>query len=132
MTREELIQKYVDNQEQIKRINKENLEIKKEIALTFEHKVVEIVKWNEKGRRKNVGNWLHPKYEDLPDIEHKAVLTNVSPKINIWLDGKTSMSWELVFKPIKKDGGISMNTCHVDTDKIEWTGDTHKNYQNKE
>lgn len=132
MTREELIQKYVDNQKEIKRIKEESLEIKKEIALTFEHKVGEIVKWAEKGRRKNVGSYFHPKYEDLPDIEHEAVLTNVSPNINIWFDGKISMSWELTFRPIKKDGHISMNRCYVDKDKIEWTGDIYKNYQTKE
>lgn len=132
MKREELIQKYVDNQKEIERIKKENSEIKKEIALTFEHKVGEIVKWTEKGRRKNVGNWLHPKYENLPDIEHEAVLTNVSPNINMWFGGKIDMSWGLVFRQIKKDGGVSMNTCRVNTDNIEWTGDIHKNYQNKE
>jgi len=131
MTREELIQKYVDNQEQIKRTNEENIEIKKEIALTFEHKVGEIVKWTEKGRRKNVGNFFNPKWETLPDVEHVAVLTKITPSIFVFSDGRVSFSWELEFKPIKKDGGMSMNKCYVNKDKIEWTGDIHKDYQNK-
>ena len=133
MTREELIQKYIENEGEIKRLRENNVGILNEIALTHEHKVGEIIKWKGKGKRRNGGS-LYIRFgilETMPDIEHFAVLTNITPSINVWSSGSVSFSWKLEFKPIKKDGGISMNTCYVNTDKIEWTGDIHKDYQNK-
>ena len=131
MAREELIRKYIENDGEIKRLRENSVGILNEIALTHEHKVGEIIKWIEKGKRKNVGNYFHPIWETLPDVEHVAVLTKITPSIQVWSDGSVSFSWKLEFKPIKKDGGISMNTCYVNEDKIEWTGDIHKDYQNK-
>lgn len=131
MTREELIQKCVDNEKEIKRLKEKKESILKEIALTYEHKLGEIVKWTETGRLKNAGSWAHPQLVRLPDVEHIAVLTKIEPLI--WLfESKVSFSWRTEFRPIKKDGGISANRVVVNNDKIEWTGDIHKNYQNKE
>lgn len=92
MTREELIRKYIENEDEIKRLRENNVGILNEIALTHEHKVGEIIKWKEKGKRKNVGNYYHPIWETLPDVERIAVLTKITPSINVWSDGSVSFS----------------------------------------
>lgn len=102
-------------------------EAKVELAKLAPHKVGEIVKWVEKGRRKRVGGTIwHPKFEQQPDKEVVAVLTKVEAEIDTTFDREPRYYYE--FKPIKKDGGISQNAVCPPKD-IEWTGEIHESYK---
>ena len=130
MEKEELISKYVENKKAIDGLTKDNKDILKELTTFVEHKVGEIVKWTETGRRKRVGGSMwHPVYEDLPAKEHEAVLTKLSASIWVWTDNNPSLSYEYEFCPIKADGGVSKNRCYPNKDKIIWTGEIHKDYK---
>lgn len=102
-------------------------EAKAELVLLAPHKVGEIVKWVEKGRQKRVGGTIwHPKYEQQPDKEVVAVLTKVEAEVSTICD--TGLYYHYEFKPIKKDGGVSLNNVCPPKD-YEWTGEVHKDYE---
>lgn len=87
MTQEELIQKYKENEDAVKALQASQRDVLKQLEAFYPHKVGEIIRWTEKGRKKKVGGSIwHPVYEQLPDKEHLAVLTLIKPSIWIWQD----------------------------------------------
>lgn len=103
-------------------------EAKAELAKLAPHKVGEIVKWVVKGRQKRVGGSIwNPKYEQLPDKEVVAVLTKVEAEVDyIYALG---LHYHYEFKPLKKDGGVSLNLVYPHGLELEWTGEIHESYK---
>ena len=135
-TKEELIDEYVNNETRIRELKKNNLDILTEIRKFYEHQIGEIGKWTEKGRKKNVGGILNPKFEELPNKEHCAVLTSIEPIISVWLNSEVTFNWKIRFREIKKDGTISSRVIRgidvpEDPKCITWTGEIHKDYKCK-
>lgn len=132
MTNEEkvLIDKYLGLKEAERETFKKSLDVLKELSALAPHKVGEIVKWTER-KRKNIGSWLHPSFVELPPVENRAVVTKVVADIWKWRDENAELNYKYEFKPIKKNGCVSSNLCHPNYDAIEWTGEIHKDYQNK-
>lgn len=129
-TKEELIQSYVDLEKKRRSINEEQSNVIKELRGLAEHKVGEIIKWTETGRRKRTGGSIwRPEYKPLPDRERKAVLTRIEPHISM-LGDKPDFYLIYCFCPIKEDGGVSLNRVHP-SEGYEWTGEIHKDYINK-
>lgn len=131
MSKEELIKKYCENENKIQNLRNKNSDILKELASLFEHKLGEIIKYR-KTERRNLGTFIKPKYEDVPGEEITAVLTAIKPSIWMWPKGEPSFHYKLEFKALKKDGGISKNNTYVNEDNIEWTGEIHEDYKNKD
>ena len=129
-TREELIKEYVAKDKEIYRLREESIDILKDIAATFEHKVGEIIKWTEQGGKRRVGGSIyHPEYVDMPDKERIAVLTAIKPSVRTWNDKEPYVFWNLEFKPLKKNGELSQNrVCPHD---YEWTGEIYKDFIGK-
>lgn len=99
-----------------------------ELSALAPHKVGEIVKWTE-CKKKNVGTWMKPVYEDMPPKDCYAVLTRVDAIIDVYADDKDKLYYRYEFKSIKKDGGISEKCVRVRAKDYEWTGDIHKDYK---
>lgn len=128
-TKEELIRQYIENKKEIERINKENYGILAQCKSFFGHQVGEIAVYKETGRRKQVGSFWQPRYEDLPDMEIRCVLIGVEP----WIDTYNGeLHLKATFHPIKKDGHVSQKSCYVKTDKVEWTGEIHEDFKNNQ
>lgn len=132
MTQEELIQKYKENEDAVKALKASQIDVLKQLKAFYPHKEGEIVKWTEKGRKKRVGGSIwHPVYEQLPDKEHLAVLTDIKPSIWLWQD-KPDLTYHMEFNEIRKDGELSKNHCYVDKDNMQWTGEIFKDYKQEE
>ena len=136
MTKEELVNKFVENAHAIKEIETKQKGIKENLRELCGHKVGEIIEWTERGRKKNIGNLLRPKFEPLPDKEHKAVLIRVTPNIHIWStmcdnEEHVDFFYSYEFHEITKSGSISQRQVYVRDELYEWTGKIHKDYQKK-
>ena len=77
-----------------------------------------------------IGYFSH-NYKEIPEKEISAVLVSINPRINQWGDRELELHYGLEFKSIKKDGGISQNSVHVNREEIIWTGEIHKDYIDK-
>ena len=128
MTKEELINSYVQHDKAEREEKEQKKLILKELEKLAPHKVGEIVTWNEKTTRRSGGTMWNPEYETKA-IEKAAVLTSVDPRIHIWSDGDVRFDYNYSFKPIKKDGAISHNHVYVRGNDITWTGDIHYSYR---
>lgn len=124
MTQEEkiLVDKYLDFKKTEEEAERNRLNTLKELAALAPHKVGEIVKWNE-SQIKNLGSSLHPNYVTLPPVEKKAVVTGVEASVWKWKDNDVTLNYRYEFRPIKKDGVVSVNQCYPNKDIIEWTGE---------
>jgi hypothetical protein len=125
--KERLVLEYNKVEEEIVQLKEKRKSVLKELSLLDGHKVGEIVKWVETNRTKNEGWTLNPRYVPLPDKEHIAVLTN----IDVTVSWNGFVRYTHTFRPINKDGSISKNNCYVSEREIEWTGEIHKDYQDK-
>ena len=128
-----LIKSYVNNEREMRRVKKENDNIKKEMSSLYNHKIGEIATFIEK-RQKNVGSWLCPVWEQLPDKIHRCVLTSIEPIIHEWYKDDISFSWRIEFNEIKKDGKLSkyaLNRSLIpeDHNEINWTGEIYSSYK---
>lgn len=66
MTQEELIQKYKENEDAVKALQESQRDVLNQLKAFYPHKVGEIVKWTEKGRKRKIGGTMwHPDYEQL-------------------------------------------------------------------
>lgn len=129
-TKEELLQAYQENYNEIQRLQEQKKAIVDELKLLDEHKVGEIVRWTEKNRIKRVGGTVwRPEYESQPDKDRAAVLTDIRVSIDLWR-GVPELRMGYEFKTIKVDGGISMNHTYPEEGFV-WTGEIHKDYINK-
>lgn len=126
-TKEELVRQYVENRKEIERLNKEDSEILTQCKSFFGHQVGEIAVYKETRRRKQVGSFWRPRYEDLPDKEMRCVLMYVQPLIDIF---GNELHFKATFHPIKKDGHVSQKSCYVKTAEVVWTGEIHEDFQN--
>lgn len=132
MEREEIISKYVENEKEIGRLRKNNKDLLEALAEQFEHKPGEIVKYLKKGRTEPSGYLSSRQTVEVPDKEITAVLYSVKPSISnifIWGSGEPSVSINLDFKQIKKDGSISRNSVYLNKDEVIWTGEIHKDFK---
>ncbi len=122
-TKEELIELYVANTKEIKRLNEENHAILKELTTFSEHKVGEIVEWKEEIKKRIDGSIWKVIGEKL----NRAVLTRIDPRI--WMGYKDDVSFRIgyEFNAVKKDGGISQNHTRP-TVGYTWTGEMHADY----
>ena len=121
----ELVEKYLIFKKAEEDARRHRLDTLNELSAIAPHKVGEVVKWTEQ-KTKNVGTWLNPKYEDLPPVEKKAVVTCVTADVWCFMtDREPSLHYKHEFKPIKKDGTISQNQCYPNMDAIEWTGEMY-------
>ena len=128
MTKEELIEKYVENVKETERLNKENLAIRKELATFSEHKVGEIIEWKEVIKKRVEGGSIwRPAYKVVGEKLHKAVLVRIDPRIWVGFRDDVSFHMGYEFKAIKKDGGISSNHIRP-AEGYKWTGEIHSEY----
>ena len=130
MKKEELIKKYLENEEEIKRLRNDNRDVLCQISSMYEHKVGEIIKWTKPSEKRLIGYFSH-NYKEIPEKEISAVLVSIKPRIDQWGGREPELFYGLEFKSIKKDGGISQNSVHVNRDEIIWTGEIHKDYIDK-
>jgi hypothetical protein len=106
-------------------------EARTELAKLAPHKVGEVANIIIKGRSKNTGGWLHPKFVMQPDKQVEAVLTKVEAEISPYCDRQ--LYYQYTLKPVKKDGGISQKAIYIrEDDTVEWTGVIHKDYKEDE
>lgn len=126
MTHDEkiLVDAYLKYREAEKEARRLGIKTLNELSALAPHKVGEIVKWTE-CKKKNVGTWMKPVYEDMPPKDCYAVLTMV----DVIADDKDKLYYRYEFKSIKKDGGISEKRVHIRAKDYEWTGDIHKDYK---
>lgn len=128
MTNEEkvLIDKYLGLKEAERETFKKSLDVLKELSALAPHKVGEIIKWTENKVRRVGGSDWRPVYKELPPVERKAVLKTVKADIYIWhTTGGYDFKYIYEFYPIKKDGTISQQSCHPNSN-YEWTDETYK------
>ena len=130
MEKEELIKKYLENEEEIKRLRKDNRDVLCQISSMYGHKVGEIIKWTKPSEKRLVDYFSHS-YKEIPEKEISAVLVSINPRIEYWGSREPELFYGLEFKSIKKDGGISQNSIHVNREEIIWTGEIHKDYIDK-
>lgn len=130
---EKLAYQYLDYKDKEKEARDNAFETIKELAKLVPHKLGEIIAWTETGRKRNLGSYWYPKYEDLPDKDFKAVLTEVAPLVHRSYrdNSKAELYYQYHFKAIKKDGGISAYETQPN-EKYTWTGEIHKDYQKNE
>ena len=131
---EELARKYLEYKDKEKEARRNANNTLDELAKLVPHKLGEIITWTETGRKRNVGgSFWHPKYEDLPDKDFKAVLTKVVPIVNRSFrdSSKVELYYKYHFKAIKKEGGISAYETYPNGN-YTWTGEIHKDYQKNE
>lgn len=125
-----LVESYLEMVEAEKRAHASVVGILKSLETLAPHKVGEVVKWVEKGRKKRTGgSWMNPQYVDLPDKVHFAVLTKIKPWICSYMNNELRYDYE--FQSIKSDGDISRNHAYP-LDGYEWTGDIHYKYREEE
>lgn len=126
MTQEEkiLIDKYLVCKKAEKEAKSNSLNVLKELAALAPHKVGEVVKWTEH-KIKNLGTTWKPNIVNLPPVEKKAVVVSIKADIWQWKDNDATLTYNYEFRPIKKDGGVSSNSCYPNKDIIEWTGEIY-------
>ena len=132
MEREEIISKYVENEREIGRLRKSNKDLLDVLASQFGHKPGEIIRCMKKGGTKPSGFLSSKQTVEVHDKEITAVLWSVKPSIFMWGSGEPSVSINLDFKQIKKNGEISKNSVYLNKDEIIWTGEIHKDFKNKD
>ena len=125
MTQEEkiLVDKYIVCKKAEEDARRNRLNVLKELAALAPHKVGEVVKWIEH-KRKNLGSIWNPNYVDLPPVENRAVVASIKADVWQWKDGNATLTYNYDFRPIKKDGGVSLNSCHPHKE-VEWTGEIY-------
>ena len=129
MSKEELIQKYSENENKIQELKSENFKFLKELAALYEHKVGEIIKYKKTTRKRAGTKWIEVVVE-----ENFAVLTAIKSSVWTFPNSEPDLHYSLEFKSVKKDGGISKNNTYVNpnVDVVEWTGEIHDDYKNKD
>lgn len=126
----ELLATIVENRKQICEATMRIKEARTELAKLAPHKVGEVANIIIKGRSKNNGGWLHPKFVMLPDKQVDAVLTKVEAEVDSY---NNKLYYQYTLKPVKKDGGISQKAIYIrEDDTVEWTGVIHKDYKEAE
>ena len=127
---EELLATIIECRKQICEATMRIKEAKGELAKLAPHKVGEIANIIIKGRSKNTGGCLHPKFVMQPDKQVDAVLTKVEAEVNSY---NNKLCYHYTLKPVKKDGGISQKAIYIrEDDTVEWTGVIHKDYKEAE
>ena len=106
-------------------VDKFIVQFRSEIAEQAPHKVGDIIKWTEKGHKKNVGTTWNPKFVDVSDRERKAAVNRVIPCIYFQNGQLMSFKYDYEFVALKKDGTASKNSVYVFS-TYEWT-DEHIN-----
>lgn len=124
-----LVSEFVTNAIEIDRLCDCQNEIKAKLIQQAPHKVGDVVKWTETGRKKNVGTWLNPKMIDLKDCERKAIVRKVRADIWVFKKELRSFDYSYEFVALKKDGTIGVNCLYV-PEGYEWTGE-HFDIQSK-
>lgn len=117
-----LVDEFVANANEIERLQACQKEIRNTLIEQAPHKRGDVIKWTEKGRRKNVGTIWYPKYVDIADSERKAVVYRVRPSINVWNGEFRGFSYDYEFVVLKKDGSVGVNSVYVHGN-YEWTGE---------
>ena len=121
--KKKLVDEFVANANEIKRIEACQKEIRLALIEQAPHKRGDVIKWTETGRRKNVGTTWNPKYVDVADSERKGVVRRVIPNIWIWEGQLKTFDYDYEFVVLKKDGSIGVNQVYVGSVKYEWTGE---------
>lgn len=103
----------------------------KELSCLAPHKEGEIITYTKKGSLRRTGSFLRPTIVRSEDKRVKAVLK----RVDVYGVHDGYMLYRYTFHSVKNDGSISQNKVNLsisETDGIEWTGEIHESYKEKE
>ena len=124
-----LVEEFTANAIEIMRLENEQKAIQKKLMEQAPHKVGDVIKWTETGRKRNVGTTWTPNYVKIADSERTAVVFRVCPHVWVYEGKLQSFRYDYVFHVLKKDGSIGVNQVYV-PQGYELTGE-HVDMDNK-
>lgn len=117
-----LVEEFVANEDEIKRLQACQSEIRNALISQAPHKRGDVIKWTETGRTRNVGTWWAPRTIPIKDGERRAVVWKVSPYISVYDGRLQAFNYNYAFHVLKKDGTVGVNEVYPDKD-YEWMGE---------
>lgn len=125
-SKEEIVKAYLDAECDMGKLKKVKEDCLVSLKGFCEHREGEIAVLSDTKNRIE-GDWVHGYVETVKAYETKVVLVVVEPRVRA--DGRVEYSY--TFRPLKKDGGVSLNPIYAGGSKIEWTGEIHESYRDK-